>query len=472
MGAIDHKDCFREVWTGTDAGSITLSGIPVAGSLNAADADLLDARDYYLRIQHADDPAEFQLARYTYTESSNQIDQVAVYRSSNGNAEVTFSAGDKHIGTVTSAEFLNILLTTAILDDDPTLAADSDDLVATQAATKAYADTAASIVAAMIVTDHGGLTGLADDDHTQYAMLAGRGGGQTIYGGTAAGENLTLGSTGHGTKGKVIIGGSTTLVADEVNGRVGIGTASPSYLFHVTSTSTATSGAEFTAQINQTATPGGTSTATNQALSVNLSYTANVDNSTSCTAANIVAQNTGSGTCAFIQAVAFTAFQNGSGTTSNLNGARGQCTISSGTATAARGVFGQIVVSGTGTCTTGYAGYFVAVRSAGTYTTGGGVYSDVSGTLTTGYNFYAAGNDATTAWAFYAATTGIRSYFGGAIEFKTQSSTPANPATSNFNVYVKSGTLAFQYNDAGTIRYLKIALTGTGTTWTHDTTAP
>jgi hypothetical protein len=32
--------------------------------------------------------------------------------------------------------------------------------------------------------DHGGLTGLSDDDHAQYALLAGRYGGQTLYGST------------------------------------------------------------------------------------------------------------------------------------------------------------------------------------------------------------------------------------------------------------------------------------------------
>lgn len=44
------------------------------------------------------------------------------------------------------------------------------------------------------VTDHGGLTGLLDDDHTQYAYLAGRAGGQTLLGGTVAAQNIVLGS--------------------------------------------------------------------------------------------------------------------------------------------------------------------------------------------------------------------------------------------------------------------------------------
>jgi hypothetical protein len=62
------------------------------------------------------------------------------------------------------------------------------------------------------VTDHGALTGLADDDHSQYALLAGRSGGQTLVGGTAAGNTLTLTSTSNATKGSVSIGGTVVLV--------------------------------------------------------------------------------------------------------------------------------------------------------------------------------------------------------------------------------------------------------------------
>lgn len=55
------------------------------------------------------------------------------------------------------------------------------------------------------VTDHGALTGLGDDDHTQYVLSAGRTGGQHIYGANDAGEELILESTSHATKGLVII---------------------------------------------------------------------------------------------------------------------------------------------------------------------------------------------------------------------------------------------------------------------------
>lgn len=64
------------------------------------------------------------------------------------------------------------------------------------------------------ITDHGSLTGLADDDHTQYALLAGRSTGQTLVGGTGASENLTLSPTSNATKGHVIIEGGQLSSAD------------------------------------------------------------------------------------------------------------------------------------------------------------------------------------------------------------------------------------------------------------------
>lgn len=71
---------------------------------------------------------------------------------------------------------------------------------------------------------HGTLINRNADDHTQYPLLAGRAGGQSLAGGAAASETLTLFSTLHGTKGKILFG---TSAYDEVNNRLGIGTSSP-----------------------------------------------------------------------------------------------------------------------------------------------------------------------------------------------------------------------------------------------------
>src|SRR3990172_690986 len=78
--------------------------------------------------------------------------------------------------------------------------------------------------------DHGGLTGLGDDDHTQYALLAGRAGGQILIGGTAAGNDLSFETTSHATKGTFIwtgacdwSGGGGTLDAAYDYGGAGAG---------------------------------------------------------------------------------------------------------------------------------------------------------------------------------------------------------------------------------------------------------
>jgi hypothetical protein len=79
--------------------------------------------------------------------------------------------------------------------------------------------------------DHNTLSNLTVGDvHTQYAYLLGRSGGQTLIGGTASGNNLTLQSTSHATKGKLIFG---TSAYDEVNNRLGIATATPLTALHV-----------------------------------------------------------------------------------------------------------------------------------------------------------------------------------------------------------------------------------------------
>ncbi|NUN04897.1 MAG: hypothetical protein HUU57_03955, partial [Bdellovibrio sp.] len=75
---------------------------------------------------------------------------------------------------------------------------------------------------AILTTNGSGVPGwsvLSNDIFNQYALLAGRSGGQTLNGGTAAGNNLTLDSTSSATKGFVLINPS--------GGNVGVGTTNP-----------------------------------------------------------------------------------------------------------------------------------------------------------------------------------------------------------------------------------------------------
>lgn len=69
--------------------------------------------------------------------------------------------------------------------------------------------------------DHGNLLGLLDDDHTQYSLLAGRSGGQTLIGGIGSGDDLILQSTSHATRGHLIFGsGSLRGLFDESKGNI------------------------------------------------------------------------------------------------------------------------------------------------------------------------------------------------------------------------------------------------------------
>jgi hypothetical protein len=65
--------------------------------------------------------------------------------------------------------------------------------------------------------DHDLLDGLGDDDHTQYALLAGRAGGQTLIGGPDASNDLTIKGTSHGTPSasRTFIGVAPTITVNE-----------------------------------------------------------------------------------------------------------------------------------------------------------------------------------------------------------------------------------------------------------------
>jgi hypothetical protein len=94
---------------------------------------------------------------------------------------------------------------------------------------------------------------------TRYNFLLnnlGLSGGQTIVGGTASGDNLTLSSTSNATKGSILFG---TSAYDEANNRLGIGTTSSTARLHIAAgTSSAnTAPLKFTSGTNLTAPEAG-----------------------------------------------------------------------------------------------------------------------------------------------------------------------------------------------------------------------
>jgi hypothetical protein len=80
----------------------------------------------------------------------------------------------------------------------------------------------AALTVERVFTPSTGLTAVDGGAGAAYTLTVdlatGKAGGQTVYGGVAAGENLTLSSTAHATKGKVYLGAALTVWADGVDG--------------------------------------------------------------------------------------------------------------------------------------------------------------------------------------------------------------------------------------------------------------
>jgi hypothetical protein len=86
-----------------------------------------------------------------------------------------------------------------------------------------YTDKGSYIVRVKSSADQLEFVDNTSDFLTQYVLLAGRSGGQTITGGTAAGNNLTLSSTSHATKGSFIFGPASNVGMKITGARVSRG---------------------------------------------------------------------------------------------------------------------------------------------------------------------------------------------------------------------------------------------------------
>jgi len=125
------------------------------------------------------------------------ISGAGVYRTQSYNPPPTGGADgdDEKVAIDSSAtpDYLGATNADGVLRTDPTLI---------------YADHGDYVTLAVDASelDHGALQGLGDDDHPQYALLNGRSGGQTLTGGTGAGDELVLKSTSNANKGSIHLG--------------------------------------------------------------------------------------------------------------------------------------------------------------------------------------------------------------------------------------------------------------------------
>ena len=205
----------------TGAGAITASGIITGGTLTDGTATITGGTLTGTTLTDG----TFSVTSGIITGATWQGNTVAVGYGGTGAA--TFTQYGVLFGNGTSA-----LQVTAAGSTNQVL-------VGTTGAAPSWA--AASSLAGQI--EHGSITGLSDDDHSQYALLAGRSGGQILIGGIDATDGLTLQTTSAtGTTGAdmhFLVGdnGGTEALTILNNGYVGVGTASPEAKLEIEDTS-------------------------------------------------------------------------------------------------------------------------------------------------------------------------------------------------------------------------------------------
>ena len=106
------------------------------------------------------------------------------------NYDYDWAPGGGGGGAPTDAEYVVMSLNGTLTDERVLTAGTGITLV--DGGAGGAATISVDVGALNLLLDHGLLLGLADDDHLQYLLLAGRAGGQDAIGGTASGELLTL----------------------------------------------------------------------------------------------------------------------------------------------------------------------------------------------------------------------------------------------------------------------------------------
>lgn len=159
-----------------------------------------------------------------YTDEQAQ-DAVGTILVDSGTIDFTYTDATPEItaivkdASITYAKIQNISATDRLLGRATTGAGVIEEIALT-----AYARSLIDDVDAAAARTTLGLGTIATQAETLYALLAGRAGGQNLRGGTASGEDLTLGSTAHATKGKILFG---TSGYDEATNRMGVGNSTP-----------------------------------------------------------------------------------------------------------------------------------------------------------------------------------------------------------------------------------------------------
>lgn len=314
---------------------------------------------------------------------------------------------------------------------------------------------------------HGSLTGLTTgDSHTQYTLLAGRSGGQTLVGGTAAGDDLTLNSTSNATKGQVdlqtgggavTVGGSTLTTAGTAFQVSGSGLSGPLVAL------------------------GGT---TSYGTALEFSPIVTAGSGTPSALTFLGGFNPSAAGLTVIGMASYPYLADSSNAVTAMRPYYlGAAVLSSYTATITRidNIFldNPTVDTSGGASVTHVSGLRVADLAAGSSSNRGVWLAVSSGTGK--HNLYVSG----TADNYFAGKVGIgiatplsKLHIEGASGWIIQDEQDTNPTTTELDaddsvaIYNKADKFVIAYNNGGTMTYISIPLDGSTTTWTHNTTAP
>lgn len=320
------------------------------------------------------------------------------------------------------------------LDSDLTtiagLTATSDNFM--QAKSGAWASrTPAQVAADLTHNNLGGLT--TGDPHTQYALLAGRSGGQTLIGGTASSNNLLLRSTSDSTKGYISIG-------DTPNTKVFIGgNSNPS-----------SASAAFGVNNNRTFSSGGSQ----MGIDMRATPTFGTSSGGSWTGADLTSIVTASENMASVIGVSFQAGVNGANTrtVTEVVGMNAFATSVSGTVTPTSATSGRFQIGGlAGPVTNAVGIQLISGQFVGSTTNGTGllVSSLPGSTSKTGIDVTAQSG----------ATTNIGVRIDKASQYTLQLSSTAGDAASG----ITFGTDTTLYRSAADTLKTDDALSVTGT---------
>lgn len=300
--------------------------------------------------------------------------------------------------------------------------------------------------------DHGATTGLTDDDHSQYGLLAGRSGGQTLIGGTASGDDLILSSTSNATKGDLVLQpgggflkyGSSSITTQNLDFRIG---------------------ADRTGDGNTYIRLIGDTTYTDAGLSIERLAGANG-------VSWMYSRGTGNFNIGTFDAGDLYLFtSNTARLIINDSGQIGMGSlISSNKLTLSGGSYADTAIQFSNT----------ADATGDDWTIGSGVTSTDTDYLAIRRNGTDAISMSESGMTFRTSGSLAMSIDGAqglvmekTIYFREQSSTPgAGTINVVMNQYFKDNKIIFQFNDGGTTRYKYLDLSGTGVTWVHTTTAP